>query len=177
MDRLPQKDGKEKKKMERDRKFVKLAFAASMVLASCGQNVKTYENVYPEFITPQPDLTPLATPTIISPTPDSTPYPYATQTYSSNITNGMTGAIYEAAPNPEGKPGKCVRLGYYSQYNKQTVFGAAVALGPDPSRYRDHYNFKVFMPDYRTIGSFTTDEIPMDESFRIVPPGTIVCEE
>ncbi len=174
MDELPQKDGKEKKKMERDRKFIKLMFATSVFLSSCVQNTTPSPVVYPEFITPQPDLIPLATPTIISPTP--TPTPHVTETPQINITNGMTGAIYETVQNPEGKPGKCVRLGYYSQYNKQTVIGAAVALGPDPSTYRDHYNFKVFTPDYKTIGSFTTDEIPMDENFRIVPPGTIVCE-
>ena|SRR5688572_3297206 len=161
--------------MERGPKFVNTLIATSLFLASCGRN--TNENVLPILFTPTPDQTPLFTPTVIAPTPTPTPNPNITQTPSGWITNGMTGAVYEVVPNPDGDYGRCVRLSYYTDSNKQDVVGAATALGPDRYRYNDYYNFKVFMPDHRVIGSFTTDEIPMSDSFAIVPPGTVVCED
>lgn len=165
--------------VERGPKITRLVLATSLLVTTC--RAKVIENTYPILATPQPDQTPLYTSTIIFPngtfTPTPTPTPHTTEIPSGAIINGQTGAIYESAINPEDKPGRCVELGYYSDVSKQTVFGAATALGPDRYRYNDHYRFKVFMPDHRTIGSFTTDEIPLDETFGIVPPGTIVCEE
>lgn len=139
-----------------------------MVLNSCAPKPTQNEPILPTFIHPTstPDRTPTTTP---SPTPTSTPL--------AEITNPRTGAIYKKVPNPEGKTGKCVTLGRYFDGQKETVIGAATVLGPDAYQYNDYPRFKVFMPDHKVIGTFTTDALPPTETFGLVPPETIVCED
>lgn len=160
--------------MERDRKIsTRIILATSLFLTTCLPKNQT-NKTYAPLTSPTPEHQILPTPTIMPATPTATPHPTATP--PAEVRNGMTGAIYHFTNNPEGKSGRCVRLGEYSSTNKQDVFGAATALGPNPNTYNDYPSFKVYMPDFKTIGSFTTDEIPMHETFGVVPPGTIICE-
>lgn|GEM_PF-4791726 len=155
--------------MERN-KFTSIALATSLFLTSCNL-VKG--NSYPTEH-------PLATPTILSPTPtplhEVTPTPTRTPS-PATIVNGLTGAIYQVVPNPEGKSGKCVKLGNYSESNKQDVFGAATVLGTNPGKYNDHINIKVFRPDHTVMGSFSTESVEAANPYWYVDPGTIVCED
>lgn len=91
------------------------------------------------------------------------------------IVNGLTGAIYQVVPDPTGEGKRCVRLGLYSSENKQTVVGAAVALGPDPNIYVDVEGGVVYSKDGQIIGYFERGSLPDPELFGNVPPGTIVC--
>src|SRR5258708_5928867 len=50
--------------------------------------------------------------------------------------NGMTGAVYQVVPDPSGKGRECLKVGPYSEANKDTVDGAAVALR-NPNIYID----------------------------------------
>lgn len=142
-----------------------------MVLSACSRGVQ--KNVEPQaiFATPQTtETTPLPTPTILP----ATPIPENT---GSTITNRLTGTIFSSTANPDGTGGKCVILGKYSESSKQDVVGAATALGPDPGRFGDHHQFKVFNPNHSVLGTFTTDKVENAAPFRIVQPGTIVCED
>jgi hypothetical protein len=151
-------------------KFISLAVIGTFVASSCNLLGRS----------PSPTEHPLATPTILSPTPtplhEITPTPTRTPG-PATIINGLTGAIYQVVPNPEGKPGKCVKLGNYSESNKQDVFGAATALGPNPNAYRDYPKFKVFKPDHTVMGSFSTETVEAANPYWYVDPGTIVCED
>lgn len=148
-------------KVER-RKTISLLLTTSLLLTSCAPAIAQG--------TPTPEKTPtppepLATPTLIHNTPTPTPD-------VNTIRNLQTGTVYQVVPNPEGKPGKCVQLSKYSSSNQQDVFGAAVALGPNPGKYNDYPRFEVY-----GVGTFTTDSMPNPDKFKIVPPGTIVCED
>lgn len=149
--------------------LVNLLLTTSLMLTSCSlpaRNNSSTSEATPTYPPPQ------ATPTLIYPDTTPTPTPLPTDTPEPIIVNQMTGAIYRSVPNPEGKPGKCVELGRYTDWNKQDVYGAATALGPDPGRYNDYPKFDVY-----GVGTFTIDSPPDPEQFRLVPPGTIVCED
>lgn len=156
--------------MRKDREpLVNLLLTTSLMLASCGlqaRNTSSTSEATPTY--PKP----LATPTLIFTPETPTPTPLPTETPEPTIINQMTGVIYKVVPNPEAKPGKCVQLGKYTDNNRQTVVGAATALGPDPGRYNDYPRFEVY-----GFGAFTTDTLPDPDQFRLVPPGTIVCED
>jgi len=162
---------------------LRVAFAGSLVLAACVP--KSPEPILPTFL-PQYLPTTTAEPltmargiNIIKPTstPTPTPTPEA-------ITDPLTGAIYTRVDNPVGGAGRCVRVDVYKAPNtsdttgsKQTVVGAATVLGPDSGKYNDYPRFIVILPNGQWLGSFTTDVSPLRNPFRIVPPGTKVCED
>lgn len=156
--------------MER-KKFIRLVFATSMVLSACSR--PTQKNVPPQTIlaaTQTSEMVPLPTPALL-------PAPTGTENHTQTIINRLTGAIYSATANPDVPGGRCVVLGRYTDTNKQDVVGAATALGPDPAHFGDYPRFKVFGPDHSVMGSFTTDKVENAAPFRVVQPGTIVCED
>lgn len=106
--------------------------------------------------------------------------PLATPTKSEGqgetIVNGMTGAIFDVTSDPEGLGRQCAQLGHYSPSNKQDVTGAAVALGSDPGVYVDVRGGVVYAADRKTvIGNFSHSQLPSNDLFGIVSPGTVVC--
>lgn len=155
--------------MERQKRgtFVKLLFTASMFVASCSP--------------PPSEQTPLPTPTILPPTettPTPTPIVTETATPANTMRNPLTGVLYQSVPNPDQtSSGRCLTVERYSLENRFTVFGAATVLGPDPYKYNDHPNFVVYGPDGHLIGAFDTTYMPDPTYFKLVPPGTVVCED
>jgi len=162
--------------VERDKIFLSSAVALSLLLHSCApksseQTTLPVVLATPTLLSPLP--TPVSTETAVhtaSPTPEPTPV-------HNFIVNPRTGAVYQIVKNPDGTTGRCVILGKYSTSNMQDIVGAATVLGPDPYAYSDHFRFKVIRPDGTPDKTFTTNSMPSNDVFHLVPPGTIVCED
>ncbi|KKP40737.1 hypothetical protein A2130_04110 [Candidatus Woesebacteria bacterium GWC2_33_12] len=94
---------------------------------------------------------------------------------TNSITNTMTGAIYELISDPIGLDRQCVVISDYSNENKQTVTGAAVALGVDPGSYIDIHGGVVYDSNGNEIGHFDRSQLPDSDVFSLILPGTVVC--
>lgn len=92
------------------------------------------------------------------------------------LQNTMTGAKYKIVDDPENKGRICVRIGRYSDNDKHTLVGAAVAVGPDPGAYIDT-NGIIYNSDGVVIGYFDRSALPSYESVPQADENSIVCPE
>jgi hypothetical protein len=160
---------------DRKRFFFSLAAILSLGAgAACGHRSTPTPDPYSEGAarTTSLDQVPLGTPTVVA---EATPTNTA-ESRPNNIRNTMTNAVFEETPDPEFAGKQCLKIEGYSNENKQTVFGATVALGSDAGKYNDIPGpIEVFNADGVKIGEFTTNHMP-DPQFGNVLPGTTVCD-